>query len=228
MTKIETNTVKPEVSFIEDEINHLIINANYEISLDTKIQEIDNYMRENSGKNKSDKEKDELYKNAQELWRNFIIELRDTKYNFHLNREQFKFITDLIISKLEYDVNTVFFAIELTNLMGSMKSLKFTNDKDLIIVPVDATEITYIYHLISKHKIKGLTRDAYTFANILKRIGSISKIFNYYDNTGKDLSKDIQDWVSTFDNNVTIEGRIENSEEVIEAKVSKSKKKEEV
>ena len=133
-------------------------------------------------------------------------------------------MTDLILNKLEYDVNTVFFAIELRDLFDIMKSTKYSGN-EYIPYKVNATEVTYIYHLISKHKVKGLTKDAYTFANILKRIGSISKIFNYYDTTGKNLSNDIQDWVSTFDEKISIETK---SEEVIEAKVSKAKKTEEV
>ena len=124
--------------------------------------------------------KDNLYQNAQNIWNNFTNSLKEAKYNFHLNRPQHKFLTDLILTKMEYDVNTVFFAIELTNMMGGMKEAKYTNDKDLISFSVNATEITYIYHLISKHKVKGLTKDAYTFSQILYRIGNISKIFNYY------------------------------------------------
>lgn len=228
MTKIETNTVKPEISFIENDTTFLILDNINESNLDSKINDVESFMKSNPGKEKSETEKDLLYKTAQQHWKNYATQLRDTKYNFHLDKNQFRFLTDLILQKLEYDVNTVFFAIELTDLLGNMKGIKFTNEKDLVVVPVNATEITYIYHLISKHKVKGLTKDAYTFANILKRIGAISKIFNYYDTVGKNLSTDIQDWVSSFDENVSIEGKkLTPSEEVVEAKVSKSKKKEE-
>jgi hypothetical protein len=129
------------------------------------------------------------------------------KYNFHLNRVQWKFLTDLILTKLEYDVNTVFFAIELTELLGTMRDVKYSNDDELIAFPVNATEITYVYHLISKHKVKGLTKDAYLFSEILIRIGNISKLFNYYDTCGKNLSSDVQNWVSTFEEGVYLEGK---------------------
>jgi hypothetical protein len=33
------------------------------------------------------------------------------------------------------------------------------------------TEVTYLYHIISTHKVRGLTSDAFNFANILRRIG---------------------------------------------------------
>ena len=205
MDKIETNTVKPQLSITNEGVEHLILNLQEESLLDSKIADVENYMSSNVGKDKTDEEKDELYKEAQVLWYNFVNSLKDAKYNFFLNRAEHKFLTDLILTKLEYDVNTIFFAIELTNTMGGMKDAKYVNDKDVVAFPVDATEITYIYHLISKHKIKGLTKDAYTFSKLLLKIGDISKIFNYYEATSKNLSKEIQDWIVTFDSGVDFE-----------------------
>jgi hypothetical protein len=50
-----------------------------------------------------------------------------------------------------------------------------------------------------------LTKDSYLFSEVLLLIGAISKIFNYYDATGKNLSADIQDWVATFEEGVDFE-----------------------
>lgn len=205
MAKIETNVVKPEVSFFENEVQNLLISTENEVRLDSQINLIETYMKNNEGKGKSEQEKDELYKNAQIMWKEYTDILRVAKYNFHLTRPQWKFLTDLLLTKLEYDVNTVFFAIELTNLLASMKDTKFTDDSQLVAFEVDATEITYIYHLIAKHKVKGLTKDSYTFANILKRIGDISKVFNFYDTAAKNLSGEIQNWCATFEDGVSIE-----------------------
>lgn len=215
--KIETNVVKPEIKFFENETEFIILDSQWETQLDEKIVEIENYMKNNNGKGKSEEEKDELYKNAQTIWREYASTLTNTKYNFFLNRKQYKFLTDLILQKMEYDVNTVFFAIELTNLLGQMKEdSRYTNDEDLIGFPVDATEITYIYHLISKHKVKGLTNNSYLFAQVLRRIGDISKVFNYYDTAGKNLSTEIQNWVVTFDDGVTAENVETVEGEVVE------------
>jgi uncharacterized protein YjaG (DUF416 family) len=205
MAKIETNVVKPEVSFFENESTNILLSTEDEVRLDSSIKSIEDFMNNNTGEGKSEQEKDGLYKNAQLMWKDYTNILRDVKYNFHLNRPQWKFLTELILTKLEYDVNTVFFAIELTNLLASMKDTKFTNDDQLLAFPVDATEITYIYHLISKHKVKGLTKDSYTFVNILKRIGDISKVFNYYDTAAKNMSGEIQNWVAAFEEGVSIE-----------------------
>lgn len=216
MSTIETRVVKPEIKFFENETENLLITPFYENELDSRVQNIENFTNSNDGKGKTDEEKDELYKGAQELWVAYANSLKDAKYNFHLNRPQWKFITDLVLSKLEYDVNTVFFAIELTDLLGSMRDVKFTDDTQLIAFPVNATEITYIYHLISKHKVKGLTKDAYLFSEILIRIGNISKVFNYYDALGKSLSTDVQDWVATFEDGVNFENKVPESSEITE------------
>lgn len=215
---IETNVVRPEISFFENETNNLILTPFYESELENKISSIEDYITNNSGKGKTEEEQDNLYKDAQELWKNYANTLRDTKYNFHLNRPQWKFLTDLVLSKLEYDVNSVFFAIELTDLLGNMRDAKYSNDTELVAFPVDATEITYVYHLISQYKVKGLTKEAYMFSQVLKRIGSISKVFNYYDTSGKNLSNDIQDWVTSFEDGVIVEPKKKKSkkEEVTE------------
>ena len=205
MSNIETNVVKPDVKFFENDTENLTITTINETLLDGKIQAIEDFMTNNDGTGKSDEDKDNLYKTSQELWKEYTNALRDVKYNFHLNRVQWKFLTDLLLTKLEYDVNTVFFAIELTELLGSMKDVKYSNDDQLIAFPVNATEITYIYHLISKHKVKGLTKDSYTFSKVLVRIGNISKLFNYYDSYAKNLSTDIQNWVTSFEEGVVVE-----------------------
>jgi hypothetical protein len=205
MSKIETNVVKPQLNFTENLIDYILITEEAEKELDIKSQEITNFIDNNDGKGKSDEEKDKLYAEAQEIWNSYKDLLQETKYNFNLNRSQWKFITDLILTKIEYDVNTVFLGLELIDLFEAMKGTKFTNDYELKSFEVNATEVTYIYHLISTHKIKGLTKDAQTFSLILRKIGDISKVFNYYETLGKNLAGDVQDWVTAFEEGVTRE-----------------------
>jgi hypothetical protein len=52
---------------------------------------------------------------------------------------------------------------------------------------------------LAKHKIKGISNATHRFSEILLKIGEISKIVSYYDTHAKALSKQIQDWVSSFD-----------------------------
>lgn len=229
----ETNVVKPDVSFIEGEQTLRSISIEDENFLDTKLNELETLIENNHGLGKTETEKDELYFSAQAAWKEYVERLKNMKYNFYLNRKQYIFLTNLLISKLEYDVNTVFLAIELTNMLGTWEITKgkkdSKDDKETKVYTSDATEITYMYHLIAKHKVKGLTDDTYRFTEILRKIGRISKIVSYYDAYAKSWNKDIQDWVSTFEEGIYVEGKSwgrvsPKNEDKVEKIESKSKK----
>ncbi len=206
--QIQTHTTKPEVVTTINDVTSRLISVESEVNLDTKIAKVEDYMNNNSARGKENAQKDAAYGGAQTLHKEYLHEFLDAKYNFWLNRIQYQFLTDLILTKLEYDVNTVFIAIELTNLMASMKKNgKYTNDTDVICFEISATELTYVYHLLAKHTVKGLTRSAYTYVEILSRIGELSKIFNYYETTNKNMVSDITDWVVTFDESVQLDGQ---------------------
>jgi hypothetical protein len=147
----------------------------------------------------SDIEKDLIYANAQSLYVDYKNELREAKFNFYFNRPQYNLLSDLLLKKLEFDVNTLFVALELDNMLKSIYDTKFKNDSELVAVKMNATELTYVYHLIQGYKVKGLTKEARTFASLLNRIGDASKIINYYDAKAKSLVEDIQKWALTLD-----------------------------
>jgi hypothetical protein len=197
--KIEVNTIKPELSFYINEQSYRVLDLELETILDGDINSIEDYMNTTDGFNKTALQKDEDYAQAQNLWKKYQTDLKDTKFNLYLNRIQYNLLTDILIKKLEYDVNNIFIAIELTELLGVMNSFKFTNDIELKGFRVTPTEITYIYHLIQNFKVKGLTRDAYTFSKILIRIGEVSKVINYYDTYAKNLTGDISKWALSLD-----------------------------
>ncbi len=205
---IETNVVKPSLSFIENENEYRMISFETETELDAKIKEVEDFLNNNHGRNKSEAEKDQLYADAKIIWEQYATLLRDMNFSFYLNRKQYQFLTELLRDKMEYDVNSVFLAIELTDMLGEwIKQGTSKDDQILQEYTTDATEITYIYHLIAKHKVKGLGNSTYRFAEVLKRIGAISKIIAYYDTHAKNFSKDIQDWVASFEPNILIDGK---------------------
>lgn len=197
---IETATVKPKLTIFENETEYRLIGIEDEVNLDRLIFQIEEYMKNNKGYGESDNTKDILYADAQGLWNEYAKILRDVKFTFYINRKQYQFLTELLRDKLEYDVNTIFIAIELTDMLGTWVS-EGTNKDDTSVkgYQANATEMTYMYHLIAKHKVKGLGYSTYIFADILRRIGEISKIINYYDNHAKQLSTDIQKWVASFE-----------------------------
>jgi len=199
MEQIQVNTIKPDLSFFENEVLNRLLNFDRELSLDSKASEVENFIANNTGHGLNEIEKDLAYANAQDLYKSYKLYLRDVKFNFYLNRAEYHLLTNLIIQKLEYDVNTVFIAIELTDLLGGMNGTKYQNDTEIKCFEVNATELTYIYHLIQTHKVKGLTKEAYTFSKLLVRIGSVSKVINYYDAIAKRLPEDIQKWALRMD-----------------------------
>jgi hypothetical protein len=203
---IQVNTVKPELSFFENEVLNRLLNFDRELLLDSKIEEVENFLKNNPGHGLPEEAKDALYGNAQYLYNEYKKNLRDVRFNFYLNRPQYNLLTDLILKKLEYDVNTVFIAIELTELLGTMEGTKYQNDTDIKLFEVNATELTYIYHLIQGHKVKGLTKEAYVFSKLLMRIGEVSKVINYYDARAKALPEEIQQWALRMDASDVVKG----------------------
>jgi hypothetical protein len=227
---IETNVVKPKLSIFVKEVEYRLINEETEKRLDQKVSEIGSFMASNHGFGQDEEHKDKLYGDSKNLWNQYADLFKDVKYTFYLNRKQYSFLTSLLRDKLEYDVNTVFLAIELTNMLGEwQQNGKYLKDDDIKGFTSDATEITYMYHLIAKHKVKGLTSDTYLFAEVLKKIGDISKIINYYDTHAKNLSTEIQQWVASFEPEVRPEGHIvEETAKIEKTSPKKSKKIEEI
>lgn len=218
--QIETNVIKPSLAITENGVAYRLISPDSESQLDAAITEVVEFMKNNHGKGKTEFEKDDLYAHTQMLWNNYASILRDVNFTFYLNRKQFRYVTELLRDKLEYDVNTIFLAIELTNMLGEWATEGSAKDDTTIKgYESDATEITYMYHLIAKHKVKGLGDSSYLFAQVLRKIGEVSKIINYYDTAAKNLSTEIQKWVASFEDEPTIEGET--------VKPSKKKTKEE-
>lgn len=198
-TTFENSVVKPETQLIIGDQNYKLIKPEDEVALDNAINQVEDFMKNNNGEGLSETENDELYAKAQGLYKDYYKLVRDNKYSFYLNRKQYQFLTDLILTKLEYDVNSIFIAIELSAMLATMKDAKFKNDDEVISFPITATEMTYVYHLISTHKVKGLTNSSFLFSQVLIRIGDLSKVINYYDTYAKNLNSDIQSWAVGLD-----------------------------
>lgn len=198
--KLENHVIKPSISIFENDAEYRIMPFTSELSLDAKIAQLENLIKNNNGYGRSEEEKDNLYEDAKSIWRSFATEFKESVYTFYLSKSQHHYLLDLLNNKLEYDANTVFFAIELVKLLGNWAEQGSSEDDNKLKgYLADATETTYIYHLIATHKEVGLTERTITLSEILLRIGEISKIVSYYDTHAKNLSKEIQDWVAAFD-----------------------------
>jgi len=188
---------KPQIVFTFDETAKRVISLENETELENKADVVRSFMSDT--KAGTAKENDESYATAQGLWKDYTTVLEKVKYSLLLNRKQYNLLTDIILTKIEYGVDNIFYAIELTEALNKMRETsKFNNDVDVVGFEVNATELTYVYHLLSQFKVKGLTNNAYIFSQILLRIGDVSKVFNYFDIENKSLSQEVQEWTKTL------------------------------
>jgi len=198
--EIETQVVKPRMTTKFEDKEYRFISEENEKSLDESVKELESFMSFNHGLGKSESEKDELYTKAKSLWEVYVGHFRNTKLKLFLNKDQFEYFTEMLRDKIEYDSNTIFFAIELTDTLGKwVTEVESKGKKEVKSYDTDPVSANYLYHLISTVKVKGLTEEAYLFSQVLKKVHEVIKVVNFYDSHAKSLSKDIQDWVSSFE-----------------------------
>ena len=210
--KFENTANKPNVfdENVENVTELRLLTEETEKSLDDKISQLVEYISTNHGRGKTDEEKDQLYASAKDQWSAYVEVLKNAEFALYLNHEQHKFLVDLVKNKLEYTTSTLFYAIELTKMLGTWTSKENLqiNLEETTVTPyyLDATETTYLYHLISEYKVKGLSAASYRFAEVLYKLADINRVVAYYDNCAKTLKKDYENWVASFEDNVTVEG----------------------
>lgn len=207
--EIETSVVKPKMSLFVNSVENRLLSVEDESKLDKLLSDVSEFMKKNSGKGKTEEEKDNLYLSAQNIWHEYADMLRNVKFSLYLNRKQYNFLTSMLLTKMEYNVDSVFVALEVSNTLLSWQkdSSKYKNDEEVFGFLGNPTEITYIYHLISKYTVKGIVNDTYRFAEVLTRIADVSRIINYYDTMAKNLASEITDWVSSFEEGVQVENK---------------------
>ncbi len=144
MEKLENSVVKPSMVILIDGVENRMISVESEVTMDKYIDEFNAFIKDNTGLDSTEEEKDQLYANGQSYIISLRNDLRDLKMSFYFNRRQYQFLTDLILKKMEYDVNTVFIAIELSDLMINMKKIKFEDDKEVNFSEMTPTELTYL------------------------------------------------------------------------------------
>jgi hypothetical protein len=202
---------KPELQFTDLSENGVrMISIEDETYLEQKAIELIEYMRNNHSQDISNKEKDTLYSELQKMWNDVSGKdggrLNNINFFLVLHRQEYNYLVNLLRNKMDYDVDTIFFAMELDNMIKTMvDDNKFEDDntaKQFNMTPVD---VHYLYQLLSKHTVRGLGKEAYYFAEIIKRIALTSKIFNYYKESYTNIAKAVQLWVASLDKGIAIQ-----------------------
>jgi len=201
---------KPDLLFEDLNGNKIrLISAEDETYLENSYKSMIEYMRDNHSQELSEEEKDTMYLDLQRIWNEVSGKnggrLNEISFNLILHKNECKYLLNLVKTKLEYDVDSVFYAMELNNMIEKMvESGEFTDDGTGVPFEMSAVDIHYLYQIISKHKVKGLTKNSYYFAEILKRIALSSKVFNYYKENFTNIAKSLQLWVASLDKGFAI------------------------
>jgi hypothetical protein len=151
-------------------------------------------------------EREKQYSSYRELISLYGKTLGETKYNLTLTRDEYLFLKNLIINKISYDRQNLFvglivrdtFFYQYDKSKDTTKTSLFTNGDENFVLNIN--EITRISHLTSLHEIVGLDKKADIFAEIIKKIGDISKIVEHYNKKGNDLSETGGNWIMKFEN----------------------------
>lgn len=204
---------KPDLNFTSNDGEKIrILTPEDELYLEQSYDELIEFMRTNHAQGLTDEEKDELYNKLQISWNEVSGKnggrLNDISFSLVLHRSEYNYLMDLLKNKIEYDVDTIFYGMELRDMLEGMKaSADYENDKQGIAFDMNPIDIHYLYHIISKQTVKGLSTQAYNFAEIIKRIALSSNIFNHYKQNFDNISKAIQLWVASLDEGMVIDNQ---------------------
>jgi len=201
---------KPDLTFKGDSGDMIrILSSEDEAFLEEKYKEIIDFMVNNHSQDHEEETKNNLYGQLQGMWYEVSGKkgrLNDISFNLVLYREEYNYLLSLLKNKIEYNVDTIFYGLELENMINQMiEEDKFESDEQAKGFVMTAVDIHYLYHLLSKHTVKGLTKQSRLFAEIIKRIALSSNIFNHYKSKFDSLSKAIQMWVASLDEGFVID-----------------------
>lgn len=179
----------------------------------TKVEEVYNELKQlmvsTDTSNMSDEEKDMLYAKAQEIWKKGADKggaVNVLPYNLLLYRSEYTYLTDLILNKLEYDIDALFFIMEIRKRMAELQEkATYKDDNTLIAFTFTPIELHYLVKILNTHKVKGLKKEAFNMYNIFTTIGSVTRIYDTLKHEFTELSKEMLTWVSKFTEPTTTE-----------------------
>ena len=201
---------KPNLNFTTKDGKQVrILSKEDEEYLEQSYNEMLQFMRDNHATGLSGAEQDDLYTKLQISWNEVSGKnggrLNDVSFSLVLHRNEFKYLYDLLKNKIEYDVDTIFYGMELLEMLDDMKkSGDYENDDQGIAFKMNPIDIHYLYHIISKQTVKGLNTQAFNFSEVIKRIALSSNIFNHYKQNFDNIAKAIQLWVASLEEGVAI------------------------
>lgn len=189
MNKAEIPSIdnKPSLVYlhkVENDYQELrIISVEDENILDKFVSDLNTVLETTSGVGKTPADIDHIQISVKALFGEFVEYFKELKYSTNLTSEQYDFISEMVNSKFEYDSETVFLGLGLSKVVSEWKETnkKHKEDGTVRAYQLDATVLSWLYVLLSKHKIAGITKASRSLAEVLKRINEITNIANYYN-----------------------------------------------
>ncbi|NPV12787.1 MAG: hypothetical protein HPY57_13450 [Ignavibacteria bacterium] len=216
----ENNIAKTfEAENVIKELEHLYVDVKYKEKLTKSFNNVKSFINKyniekEEVKNMTEDEKTKIFAIGSFLNKNISHILNELQFNITFTREEYKFI-ESAIRKLTYDGNEVFNIIELNEkYLKQWKELDKSLPKNLnsMIVTIDIKNVVMLYHFLSKHTVKGLDKEFYTFATVLQKIADINKLYNAYNVLKERLNTDFRIWTGAMEPEQPVKGFVPEQE----------------
>jgi len=182
--------------------SNIILNEEDRNSLDTILNDVDKLISTEIPKDITEHNKNTLFEKCKEYMLTYGRTFSGVKYTFGLSEAEYKLIKKIICQELEYDRQDLFIALVVKeNFFDAIEKSedwhkeKFKTEDNIDFFYVDIHEITRISHLIGQYKIKGLNKVSSNYAEVVRKIGDISKIYEYYNNLGNHMRQKCDNWI---------------------------------
>jgi hypothetical protein len=183
----QLSNINPDFSIIQEEVKK---------EIDNKEQEIYSFLQENNDfKSYSESEKDERFQSVISKWNELKDLVKKCKINLALNGLEINFLENKLHSNIDYDYETIFYAVHLKkHLLNNLPSVKASDDFKVFETLVLISDCVLLQHILTKLTVKGLNKSSLAFANICKKLSEVIVLYNFYENMSMRLSKSIQEW----------------------------------
>jgi len=209
-----------EAENIIKEYEDIYVDSEHKEKLNKSFDSVKDFMKKyniekDDVKNLTESEKNKIFAIGSFLSKNAGRILNELKYNISLSREEYKFISSAIEQKLSYDGNEVFNIIELNEkYLKEWKEIDKSLPKQVpsFIINIDIKNTVMLYHFLGKHTVKGLGKEFYVFANVLKKIADVNKLFNAYNILMERLNNDFRIWAGAMEPDAPVKGFVPTEE----------------
>ena len=139
--------------------------------------------------------------------------LNNLKFHIKLSYKEIHFLNNVLTRRLDYDGSDIFTYTELRTKYwnGVEEILKKLNKDDDALFDIDITTVTYLNHLIMKHKVKGSNEEYLLFRDILYKLNELTDIFNSFKVLYERINTNFTIWTTSITENNSIVSSTDNS-----------------